>query len=125
MKKLSQVIVLSKMKFASEFWKKLFESKEIKCLVLDEYGDFAHFADDLDAELILVDLKLLKEETFEGAFKEELSKLSKKPFLLFMGTEKEWEEGKVSHALGKHLLTPIDIKSAISQVETLFSSKNS
>ena len=116
---LEQVIIISQVKFASEFWKKIFQAQSIQTLIVDDFTSFAHFIDDLNPELVMVDLKLAQLPTFDENFLREIKKAKADYSLLFLGTKEEWEENQKYHQLGNHLETPIALATAVETIKTL------
>lgn len=118
---LEQVIVISKVKFAAEFWKKIFQAHSIKALLVDDYTDFAHFIDDLRPELVMVDLKLAQQKDFGEKLQAELRKAKPEFSLVFLGTAEEWRTHGDLHQLGSHLETPIALSTAVDSIKSLIS----
>lgn len=125
MKKPRQVIVLSQVKLTAELFKKILEREGIKAMALSEYQDFAHFLNDLGADMLLIDLKLASEEGFEANLKQEVAKAQSLPHLVFFGTEMEWQKAQWAQDMGDHLLAPVDIKQVVFKIQEIFTSKMS
>src|SRR5690606_26886416 len=123
MKKPSQVIVLSQVKMTGELFKKLLEREGIKAMSLENYGDFAHFLNDLNEDMLLVDLKLTKKEDFEEKLKQEMAKAFMSLHLVFFGTSDEWEKTAWAKELGDFLMAPVEINQVALKIQEIFSSK--